>query len=129
MTFGAKFGRKSVTWKVSTQGRKYFKLSELIEQYEIGHTYVLDCLYINDKSQYGESPVAGVADAKGSFMVNLPKHLLQQVRVILEDPEAVEAIQLGRAGFKVRTYTPKGSNRICYTVDWCDVELPGDLPF
>ena len=57
MTFGSKFGRKSVTWKVNTQGRKYFKLSELIEQHEIEHVYIIDCLYINEKSQYGLAPV------------------------------------------------------------------------
>ena len=103
--------------------------SELAEQYEAGHTFILDCLYINDKSIYGDAPVCGVADAKGSFMVNLPKHLLAQVNEMLKDEEAVQAIQLGRAGFRIRQYQPKGSTRICYTVDWVDVDLPGDLPF
>lgn len=129
MTFGSKFGRKSVTWKVNTQGRKYFKLSELIEQHEIEHVYIIDCLYINEKSQYGLAPVAGVADVKGSYMVNLPHHLLDDVKEMIADQEAIEAIQLGKAGFKIRSYQPKNSNRICYTVDWVDVELPGDLPF
>lgn len=129
MTFGNKYGRKSVTWKVNTAGRKYFKLPELAEQYEAGHTFILDCLYINDKSIYGDAPVCGVADVKGSFMVNLPKHLLAQLSDMLKDEEAVQAIQLGRAGFRIRQYQPKGSTRICYTVDWCDVDLPGDLPY
>lgn len=129
MTFGNKYGRKSVTWKVNTQGRKYFKLQELAEQYEAGHVFIIDCLYVNDKSQYGEAPVAGVADVKGAYMVNLPKHLLNDVKDMLQDEEAVQAVQLGRAGFRIRTYQPKGSTRVCYTVDWCDVDLPGDLPF
>ena len=89
----------------------------------------MDCLYINTKSQYGEAPVAGVADVKEPYMVNLPKHLLDQVRDMLNDTEAIEAIQLGRAGFVIRTYNPKGSNRVCYTVDWVDIDQPGDLPF
>lgn len=129
MSFGNKYGRKSVTWKVNTQGRKYFKLSELFDHHEAGHTYIMDCMYINDKSQYGDAPVCGVADARGSYMVNLPKHLLQDVRDMLQDQEAIEAIQLGRAGFRIRVYQPKGSNRNCFTVDWVDVELPNDLPF
>lgn len=129
MTFGKKYGRKSVTWKVNTQGRKYFKLEELAKQYEPEHKYIIDCMFINDKSQYGESPVVGVADLKESYMVNLPKHKLQDVKDMLSDQEAIEAVQLGRAGFVIRTYNPKGSNRICYTVDWIDIELPNDLPF
>ena len=129
MTFANKYGRKSVTWKVSTAGRKYYKLEELAAQHEVGKRYIMDCLYINTKSQYGEAPVAGVADVKEPYMVNLPKHLLDQVRDMLNDTEAIEAIQLGRAGFVIRTYNPKGSNRLCYTVDWVDIDQPGDLPF
>lgn len=128
MTFGNKYGRKSVTWKVNTQGRKYFKLQELAELYEPGHTFIIDCLYVNDKSEYGEAPVAGVADVKDPFMVNLPKYMLSAVKEMLADEEAVQAIQLGRAGFRIRQYLYKGT-RVCYTVDWCDVDLPGDLPF
>lgn len=129
MTFGNKYGRKNVTWKVSTAGRKYFKLDDLAAQYEAGHKFMIDCMYISTKGNYGDSPVVGVHDVNASFMVNLPKHLLNDVKDMLQDMEAIEAIQLGTAGFVIRTYTPKGSNRVCYTVDWVDMLLPGDLPF
>lgn len=129
MTFGNKYGRKSVTWKVTTKGRKYFKLEELAAQYAPDRKYIIDCMFINTMSQYGDAPVVGVADAKEPFMVNLPKHLLSDVKEMLQDTEAVEAIQLGRAGFTIRIYNPKGSTRNCYTVDWVDIEQPGDLPF
>ena len=129
MTFGNKYGRKSVTWKVTTKGRKYFKLEDLAAQYAPDRKYIIDCMYINTMSKYGDAPVVGVADVREPFMVNLPKHLLKDVHDMLQDTEAVEAIQLGRAGFKIRTYNPKGSNRVCYTVDWIDIEEPGDLPF
>ena len=129
MTFASKYGRKNVTWKVSTAGRKYLKLDDLAAQYEPGKRFIMDCLYINTKSLSGDAPVVGVADVKEPYMVNLPKHLLDQVRDILNDQDAVEAIQLGRAGFVIRPYNPKGSNRVCDTVDWVDIEQPGDLPF
>ena len=128
-SFGNKYGRKSVTWKVSTAGRKYFKLEDLAAQYAPDKRYIIDCMFINTKSQYGDAPVVGVADVKEPYMVNLPKHLLNEVRDMISDVEAIEAIQLGRAGFTIRIYNPKGSNRVCYTVDWVDIDQPGDLPF
>ena len=128
-SFGNKYGRKSVTWKVSTAGRKYFKLEDLAAQYAPDKRYIIDCMFINTKSQYGDAPVVGVAEVKEPYMVNLPKHLLNEVRDMISDVEAIEAIQLGRAGFTIRIYNPKGSNRNCYTVDWCDIIQPGDLPF
>lgn len=129
MTFGNKYGRKSVTWKVNTKDRTYYKLDELWNKYPANHTYIIDCLFINDKSQYDPAPVCGVADASGSYMVNLPKHLLNEAKQMLADQEAIEDIQLGRAGFKIRQYLNTKYKKACFTVDWCDVELPNDLPF
>ena len=126
MTFASKYGRKSVTWKVNTAGRKYFKLEDLAAQYAPDKKYRIDCMFINTKSQYGDAPVVGVSDIREPYMVNLPKHLLKDVKEMLDDIEAIEAIQLGNAGFMIRIYNPKGSNRNCYTVEWVDMD---PLPF
>lgn len=126
MTFGNKYGKKNVNWNVTTKGRDYLSLETLYQLSEPEEIHVMDCLYINDRSKYGAAPVAGVIrkTAKGfeCCMVNLPKHKLDEVKEMLQDPEAVEAIRDGAAGFKIYQYTPKGSRQLCYSVEWCDVE-------
>lgn len=125
MTFGSKYGRSKASFHVNTKGRTYYKLIDLANQYEPGHTFIIDCAFINN-GQYGESAAVGVADVSAPFMVNLPGHLTSQVRDMLQDADAVEAIQVGKAGFRIYEYVPKGSNKVCYSVEWVDVLLPGE---
>lgn len=123
MAFGKKYGRKEAAFHTDTKGRTYYKLSELVNGYEADHVFVIDCMYINN-GKYGEQAVVGVTDASGNFMVNLPGHLTSDVRTMLQDAEAVEDIRAGRAGFRIYKYTPKGRSNICYSVEWCDADLP-----
>lgn len=79
--------------------------------------YTIKALYINRKSQYGDHPVI-VTDAE---LVDCPKHLLDTVENMINDDEAVEAINSGKVGFSVYTYKDKKHNKTCYSVNWEDI--------
>lgn len=134
MTFASKYGTNTNRFNANTHGREYHRLQSLYESNGADIVYVIDCLFINTKGAYGDAPVAGVfAEYDGydikkvAYMVNLPSHLCEKVREICADADAVADINAGRAAFKIYTYTPKGSNRLCYSVDWVDYNK--ELPF
>lgn len=83
--------------------------------------FPIRALYINTKSRYGASPVA-VCD---SFYVNLPSHLMDDVRNIMADPEVVADINAGKCGFKIRAYQNSQGGE-SYTVEWIELH---ELPF
>lgn len=97
---------------VDTTGFEYVKLTEL----KVGETYRLCGFYINQKGEYGASPVAILEDR----FVNLPKHLLEVVRDMLIDDETIEAIRAGKFGFVPREYVDKKDKKRV-SVEWCDL--------
>lgn len=95
-----------------------FQFASLVDLYNnngADHVYPVMVLYINHKSQYGAAPVA-VTTAE---LVNLPKHLLDSVRAICADADAVAAINNNRFGFKIRPYERNG--KTCFSVEWVDL--------
>jgi hypothetical protein len=62
--------------------------------------------------------------------VNLPEHLLEDVQDMISDSEAVEQINAGKAGFKIRTYTDRKGGT-SYSVEWMDIDSNDNikLPF
>ncbi len=94
---------------------QYYKLKDLAEYKD--KIYPLRALYINTKSRYGHTPVA----ATDLFYVNLPAHLLNDVKNIIQDQNTVNDINAGKCGFKVRVYTNKNGSD-SYSVEWVDIE-------
>lgn len=82
----------------------YLKLSEFAE----GTTFTIKGLFINSKSQYGEQCSMLIQD--GETIVNLPKHLVKEVREILNDFETIEQIKSGKAGARVVSYIDRNKN-------------------
>lgn len=74
-------------------------------------------LYINTKGNYDDAPVAATDDC----YVNLPAHLTQSVREILKDPSAIKAINEGKVGFTIYSYTQRRYNKECYSIRWVDM--------
>lgn len=76
-------------------------------------------LYTSKKGKFGEEPNAIIDKA----VVNLPKHLLGDVKDMMNDTEFVDAVNEGKVGFKVRTYedTTYGKGT-CYSVEWVDLD-------
>ena len=100
-------------FNVDTSDYEYVTLSELM----LGVPYPLDAIFINEKSTYGAHPVFATCDKQ---LVDIPKHMTDTCREILEDDEAIESINKGCERFEVYTYFSKEYNKQCYNVRFCD---------
>lgn len=103
---------KSFTFKIPT-GTEFKSVKDL----EVGNTYKARLLYINKKSKFGDAPVVVTDDS----IINLPKHLLEDVKTMINDPEAVTAVNEGRVGFIPYEYESKQYGT-CYSIKWTDIE-------
>ena len=77
--------------------------------------YIVLAIYINRKSKYGDAPVI----VSEECYINLPKHLLDTVKEMLEDEELVTAINNREFGIEVYEYETNG--KTCYSVNWVDM--------
>ena len=118
MSFGSKHAKSTVSFTFDyKQVSHYTSLADLYAENGASKVYVIRGLYINTKGKYGAQPVITIDDA----FVNVPSHLLHAVSDMLSDPEDIQAINEGKAGFRIRTYLSKSKN-LCYSVDWVDVQ-------
>lgn len=79
---------------------------------------VILTMWINSKSQYGPHPVLGTATGK----IDLPQSMTDTVREMMQDDEVIEAVNQKKLAFIPRQYTSKKYNKVCYTVDFVDVQ-------
>lgn len=92
----------------------YEKLSHLYEVNGPDKEYALFGFYINTKGKYGPQAVCWT---RGCY-VNLPDHMLDEVKKIMDDPEDVKQINEGHAAFKIYEY--QANNRKGYSVKLID---------
>ena len=97
----------------------YKKLSELFEANV--KQLKINSLFINTKGKFGDSPVA-TADG---FNINLPTHLLETVKEMIEDEDVVALANQGNLGIEIYQYETKkwGKNYSCNFIDF------NELPF
>lgn len=117
MSFANKYnkGRK---FSFDTTGLGYVSMHDLYNMNGADKVYTLRGIYINRKSMYGDTPVFACSEG----LVNAPKHLLDTVSEILESAEDIQAINDGRVGFKVYTYTNEKINKACYGISFVDID-------
>lgn len=92
-------------------------LANLFDNDGKGLVYNVRGLYINRKSKYGEAPVI-VTDF---CLVNAPKHLLDTCKQMLMDEEFIKAVNDGKVGFSIYSYTTKNSDDLRYSIIWIDL--------
>lgn len=97
--------------------KDFVSLKELRNSYEDGHIHLIHGVGINGKSKYGAHPFLET----NSYLVDLPKHMLDTCKQILDDTEMVEEIKEGIVGFKIRTYIDSKFNKECYTIEFVDI--------
>ena len=97
----------------------YVKLKELLQANDgdLDKVYTVRALYLNNKSKFGMQCVAALDEV----LVNLPAHKVDDVKAIIAEPEAVDQINDGRCGFKIRAYVDN-NNIDRYTIDWVDIK-------
>ena len=128
MNFG-KFNKKQL-FTNAPGASDYITLEELYNRYGSSKVYPIHGVYINTKSNF--VPEAPVVLIKG-YYVNLPQHQLDEIKEILADRQAVQAINMGQAGFIIDVYHQNRYNKDCYKAVWCnytpeDDDCQGDIP-
>lgn len=132
MSFASKFNRgtKNLFTYQQAEDATYTKCKELYEHgytEEKGRSVTCRGFFISTGGRFGDSPVM-VCDG---FNVNLPSHMLQDVRDIMADAESVADINAGKVGAYVYEYQNSRGGK-SYSIRWTD--LPGgisnaDLPY
>ena len=113
----AKHNRRENRFTVDTEGFSFKKLSDLYNPKKPDAVFSVYGLYINRKGKYGDSPFA----ASDGYFISLPSHLVDVVKDILNDDEAVAQMNSAKAGLIIRTYDDnKGVTH--YTADFVDIE-------
>lgn len=118
MKFSEKYNKGSRVFDIETKDFVFAKLSEL---YAINkdNVHILDGLYINNGGNFDDHPVAILSDER--WLVDLPSHMTDTVKDVLNDAESIDLIKKGCVGFKIRQYTDKKYGKTCYSVEWVDL--------
>lgn len=117
-SFGQKNQSSERLFDVDTKDYVFTSLGELYKEFGEKKEYKLQGIYINSKSKFGPQPVAIIEGC----LVNLPPHMLEQVKTIINDPEQVEDINKGTAGFTIYSYKNKKFGNDCYSVNFIDIK-------
>lgn len=117
-----KFNRGSGFNVGSTEGYEYRKLEEVYQELGSEIKIPIRALYVND-GKYGESAVA-VTDG---YFINLPKHVVSDVKEIINDSELVNTINEGRVFITIHEYFSSKYNTTGYGITW--VEEESEVPF
>lgn len=75
----------------------------------------LKALFINNKSKFGDSAVAVTT----SELVNLPNHMVQEVKEMMQDDEVIDLINNDKVMIKIYTYNNKYGQ--CYGVKFEEI--------
>lgn len=118
MSFATRHNKGSI-FTVDTEGFDYKKLEDLYNE-DADKIHVIQGIYINHKSEYGDAPVA-ICE---SYFANLPGYLLDECQGMLASEEDIRDIKAGLVGFVVDPYEKKvGKNmKTCYGIKWVDVD-------
>lgn len=104
---------------LDTNGFEYRALADCFNDNGADYVYTIGAIYINTKSQYGNAPVFAVTDG---YYVNVPKHMLNTAVEMLNDDDAIKAINAGKVGFKIYPYTSNKYHRDAFSVDFVNIQ-------
>lgn len=122
-TFSERYNTVQSKFNYDSSKNDFISLQELLFQTKEDSIHTLRGLYINTKSMYGDAPVAVI----DGLNVNLPSHMLDTVRDILNDDGAIADINNELVGFKVYEYHSTAHNRECYSIKF--VDITPEIPF
>lgn len=113
-----KFGNR---FDIDLTEAPFFKLSVVYKDVGPDEVLPLIACYINGKSKYGAHPIAVTSIENGKLaQIDLPQHLTDTVKEMINDDELFAGIKNGECGFTVREYESNG--KTCYTVSFVDID-------
>ena len=102
-------------FKVDTKDFEYINLKTLYIKDGENTSYKVLGVYINEKGKFGAEPLAII----DGFKVNLPKHILKDVEMILDNEDMIQAINEGHLGFQIEPY--ENARGQFYSVRWVEL--------
>ena len=114
MSYATKFNRGNKFTFKPVDDAQYVSLEDLYNK-NPEQIHDVKALYINTKSKFGDAPCVAIDPV---IIVNLPKHLLETVKEMINDDECVDAINNNEVKFKIYSYKDKNFNKTCYGVEW-----------
>lgn len=124
MSFASKHNKKAVRFTFQQiENPQYFKLKDLFAKgfRDEKNVFTVRGAYINHGGRYGDS-AALICDG---FNINLPSHMCDEIRVMIDDPADITSINNGEVGGYVYEYQNKNGGT-SYGLRWVDLEA---LPF
>lgn len=112
----SKFNNTNV-FGIDTTNYKYIGLKELFDTDPTAQHKVLG-FFVNSKGKYGPEPNA-IIDNK--LIVNLPRHLLETVKELLDDDKYIDYIKQGHVAFTVYQYHSNKYGKDAFSVTWLDI--------
>lgn len=107
---------KQNVFDIDTKSYKWVNLKTLYDT-DPSKKYKLQGVFTTNKSKFGTEPVAII----NGFLVNLPRHLLDDVQGILDNDDMIEAIKQGHAGFEIYSYHSTTYNKDAFSINWLDM--------
>ena len=114
MSYATKFNKGSKFTFKTVDDPQYVSLEVLYNE-DPEQIHDVKALYINTKSRFGDAPCVAIDPV---IIVNLPSHLLETVKEMINDDECVDAINNNEVKFKIYSYKDKTFNKTCYSVEW-----------
>lgn len=116
MSYFKKFNQSSVDAFIYNRDtpREFTSLENLYSTYGADHEYTLVGFWFN-RSVYGEQAVLVTDSDK---LVDAPIRMTDTFKEIVQDEEAVNAINHEECKYKVRKYYNKKYKKDCYTIDF-----------
>ena len=123
-SFSKKYNTERL-FDIDTTNFDYFSLEDKFEAdkvdvetgEELHPVYTVRGVYINTKGLYDPAPVIALDDC----YINLPAHLTDTCKEMLNDREAIRAINEGHCGIRIYKYYQARYNKDCYSVEWIDI--------
>ena len=115
-----KYNKGGVKFDIDINGFTFTDLKSLYEKSAKGEIFVIDGLYINTKGRYDNHPVAILGNEK--MLVDLPAHVTETAKEILQDQAVIEAIKNRKVGFTIEEYVQSQYKKTCYGINWEDVK-------
>ena len=114
MSYATKFNKGNKFTFKPVDDAQYVSLEDLYNK-NPEQIHDVKALYINTKSKFGDAPSVAIDPV---IIVNLPKHLLETVKEMINDNECVDAINNNEVKFKIYSYKDNTFNKTCYGVKW-----------
>ena len=118
MGFAEKYNKFNTIFDIDIKDFEFMDGYDFIAKY--GDNVVkIDGLYINKKGKYDDHPVAIIAAEK--ILLDLPSHMADVVKEVLQDSESIDLIKKGLVGLKAHEYVDKKYHKRCVGYEWCDL--------